>query len=246
MSTRVLLLSSSRVHGCGILDHAEAALREFLGPDVREVVFVPFALADHDRYTQTMRERLAGMGYETTGLHTSSDPATTLMTAQAVFVGGGNTFRLVTEVYRRGLMGPLQSRVGAGMPYIGSSAGTNLAGLTVGSTNDMPIVYPPSFVALGLVPFNLNPHYVEPDPTSTHQGETRDDRLREFHEENTQPVLALREPAMLRRDGARLRLLGTAGARLFRRGRPTSDLLAGSDVSSLLATEISPWPETLV
>ena len=138
--------------------------------------------------------------------------------AEAVFVGGGNSFRLLAEIYRLGLLEPLRARVLAGTPYIGSSAGTNLAGKTIGTTNDMPIVHPPSFVGLGLVPFNFNPHYLDPDPNSTHKGETRDARILEFHELNPQPVLALREPAMLRREGDRLTLRGAAGARLFRRG----------------------------
>lgn len=231
--SRLLLLSSSNVHGHGYLDHAASELAAHL-EGVRRVVFVPFALHDHDGYTQRVRERLAPLGLAVDGLHAEADALAAISAAEAVFVGGGNTFRLLREVYTRGLLAPLRARVAAGMPYVGSSAGTNLAGLTIGTSNDMPIVYPPSFAALGLVPFNFNPHYLDPDPASTHKGETRETRIREFHEENPQPVLGLREPAMLRRDGDSLQLRGEAGARLFRRGEAPAELAPGADVSGLL------------
>src|SRR5690606_34212397 len=123
----------------------------------------------------------------------------------------------------------------AGMPYIGSSAGSNIAGLTIGSTNDMPIVEPPSFRALGLVPFNLNPHYLDPEPGSRHMGETREQRIAQFHEENAQPVVGLREGSMLHVEGDRMRLVGVTGARIFRRGVAPSEAPAGADLSDLLA-----------
>jgi len=168
------------------------------------------------------------------GLIIGADARAQVEAAEAVFVGGGNSFRLITDLYRLDLIDRLRERVLAGTPYVGSSAGTNLAGKTIGTTNDMPIVHPPSFVGLGLVPFNFNPHYLEPDPNSTHKGETRDARILEFHELNPQPVLGLREPAMLRREGDRLELRGTAGARLFRRGQAPTDLAPGTDLGELL------------
>ncbi|HEY0132727.1 MAG TPA: dipeptidase PepE [Nannocystis sp.] len=234
--SRLLLLSSSNVHGHGYLDHAEAELLDFLGP-VKRLLFVPFALHDRDAYTAKVASRLAPLGIAVEGLHTLDDPddaRAAVAAAQAVFVGGGNTFRLLSEVYRLDIRDTLFERVDAGMPYIGSSAGTNLAGLTIGSSNDMPIVYPPSFVALGLVPFNFNPHYLDPDPHSTHKGETRETRIHEFHEHNHQPVLGLREPAMLRREGDRLVLRGEAGARLFRAGQEPVEQAPGADLSALL------------
>lgn len=234
--SRLLLLSSSNVHGHGYLDHAEAELADFLGP-VKRLLFVPFALHDREAYTTKVRDRLAPLGITVEGLRTTDDPKDTkaaVAAADAVFVGGGNTFRLLSEIYRLDVREALYERVVAGMPYVGSSAGTNLAGLTIGSSNDMPIVYPPSFVALGLVPFNFNPHYLDPDPHSTHQGETRETRLREFHEHNHQPVLGLREPAMLRREGDRMVLRGEAGARLFRAGQDPVEFAPGADLSELL------------
>lgn len=230
---RLLLLSSSNVHGHGYLDHAEAALRELL-QGVQRLLFVPFALHDHDGYTQRVRERLAPLGLVVDGLHAVDDATAAVGEAEAIFVGGGNSFRLLTALYRRGLVEPLRARVAAGAPYVGSSAGTNLAGRTIGTTNDMPIVYPPSFEALALVPFNFNPHYLDPDPGSTHKGETRETRIREFHEEHATPVLGLREPAILRRDGDALVLRGEAGARLFRRGEAPAEFAPGSDLSFLL------------
>ena len=234
--SRLLLLSSSNVHGHGYLDHAEAELADFLGP-VKRLLFVPFALHDREAYTTKVRDRLAPLGITVEGLRTTDDAKDTkaaVAAADAVFVGGGNTFRLLSEIYRLDVREALYERVVAGMPYVGSSAGTNLAGLTIGSSNDMPIVYPPSFVALGLVPFNFNPHYLDPDPHSTHQGETRETRLREFHEHNHQPVLGLREPAMLRREGDRMVLRGEAGARLFRAGQDPVEFAPGADLSRLL------------
>ena len=231
--TRLLLLSSSNVHGHGYLDHAAAELQDFLGPR-RRVLFVPFALHDHAGYTAKVRERLAPLGLTVEQLLGGPEARAQVEAAEAVFVGGGNSFRLLADLYRLGLIEPLRARVVAGTPYIGSSAGTNLAGKTIGTTNDMPIVHPPSFVGLGLLPFNFNPHYIDPDPASTHKGETRDARILEFHELNPQPVLALREPTMLRREGDHLGLRGAAGARLFRRGETALELAANSQLDALL------------
>ena len=230
---RLLLLSSSNVHGFGYLDHAADELRGFLG-GVRRVLFVPYALSDHAAYATKVRERLARLGYAVDSLHATNDTWEALAAAEAVFVGGGNTFLLLTTMHRLGLMERVQARVAGGMPYIGSSAGTNLATRSIETTNDMPIVYPPTFAALGLVPFNINPHYLDPDPNSTHKGETRETRIKEFHEHHGAPVVGLREAAMLRREGDTLTLRGTAGARLFRPNQDPVELPAGADLSDLL------------
>lgn len=230
---RLLLLSSSNVHGFGYLDHAAEELQAFLA-GVRRVLFVPFALIDREGYAAKVRERLAGLGLAVDSLHAAGDPGAAVAEAEAVFVGGGNTFRLLTEMVLLGVMEGLRARVAAGMPYVGSSAGTNLAARTIETTNDMPIVYPPTFAALGLVPFNINPHYLDPDPGSTHKGETREARIREFHEHHAAPVLGLREPAMLRREGEALTLRGRGGARLFRRGQEPEELTTGADLGALL------------
>jgi dipeptidase E len=230
---RLLLISNSTSHGSGYLDHCEQHFRARLA-GVERVLFVPFALFDRDGYAATARARLAAMGFETDALHTAEEPRRAVAEADAFFVGGGNTFRLLNTLYRLDLLEPIRRRVAAGAPYIGTSAGSNVACATIRTTNDMPIVQPPSFDALGLVPFNINPHYLDPDPTSTHQGETREQRIREFHEENTPPVLGLRESAMLWIDDDECTLHGTTGARLFQRGQIPTEHTDGERLDFLL------------
>jgi dipeptidase E len=234
----LLLLSSSTVYGSEYLEYCEADLRA-LFDGRREILFVPYARPggrSHDAYTAPTRERFAQMGFRLTGLHEAASPVEAVRQAEGIFVGGGNTFVLLKGLYEAGVLEAIRARVAAGMPYAGSSAGSNVAGLTIGTTNDMPIVYPPAFDALGLVPFNLNPHYLDPDPASTHMGETRETRIREFHAFNARPVVGLREGAMLRRRGDGLRLLGAAGARLFRQGQEPEEYAPGADLSFLLRT----------
>jgi dipeptidase E len=234
---RALLISSSECHPTGYLDHAEEEIRDLLGA-VRRVLFLPYALFDRDAYAAKATERLGRMGYAVDSAHTATNPARSVEEAQAVFIGGGNTFRLLKALYDLKLLEPLRRRGTNGMPYIGTSAGSNVAGVTIGTTNDMPIVELPSFEALGLVDFNLNPHYVDPDPASTHKGETRDERIAQFLEENRTPVIALREGAMLRVDGNAVTVRGTEGGRLFRRGRNAVEVGAGEDLHSLLSENI--------
>jgi len=230
---RLLLLSNSTNHGAGYLDHAIDAITSFLGP-VRRVLFVPFALRDWTGYTAKARERLERAGIEVKGATADAHALATVEEAEAVFVGGGNTFRLLDSLQRSGLLEVLRRRVAAGMPYLGASAGTNIAAPTIKTTNDMPIVQPAGFSALGLVPFQINPHYIDADPSSRHMGETREERLREFLEENEVPVLALREGAWLRVEGDRARLEGTNGARLFRRGADPEECAPGAALDALL------------
>ena len=222
---RLLLISSSNVHGYGYLDHAEPELRRILS-GLRSVSFVPFALQNHDAYTAKVRERLARMDVEVVQVRGVAE----IESAEAIFIGGGNTFRLLKKLYDDGLVEPIRKRVRSGVPYIGSSAGTNVGTLSIKTTNDMPIVYPPSFDALGFVPFQINPHYLDPDPNSTHKGETREDRIREFHEENETPVVGLREGSMLRVEENRVTLVGEKPARIFRRGQEPVELPPGSPV----------------
>lgn len=231
----LLLLSNSRNHGQGFLQHARHELRSF-APD--RIAFVPYALADHDGYTGTVAAALEPLGIEVTGVHTASDPRSPLRTAEAVFVGGGNSFRLLRAMQRTDLLQVIRDRVRDGsLRYVGSSAGTNLAAPTIRTTNDMPITQPVSFDALGLVPFQINPHYLDPSPTSTHMGETREQRLGEFLEENDVPVLGIREGGWLRVSGDRACLGGANGGRLFRRGVDATELAADADVSFLLESE---------
>jgi dipeptidase E len=224
LSMRLLLISSSNVHGYGYLDHAEGELKRVL-EGVRMVSFVPFALQNHDAYTDKVRERLGRMGFAVTQVRGRAE----VDTAEAIFIGGGNTFRLLKTLYERDLVTAIRNRVlQDGIPYIGSSAGTNMAMPTIKTSNDMPIVYPPSFDALALVAFQINPHYLDPDPNSTHKGETREERIREYLEENDLPVVGLREGAMLRVTDDVVLLAGDKPARIFRRGVDPEELAPGS------------------
>lgn len=231
---RLFLLSNSTNFGERYLDHAMADIREFLGP-VRRLAFVPFALVDQAAYTAKARERFAAEGIEVIALSAQKGRTDALRAAEAVFVGGGNTFRLLRTLQAAGHLDALRDRVTAGMPYLGASAGTNIAAPTIRTTNDMPIVQPASFDALGLVPFQINPHYVDATDGSRHMGETREERLREYLEENEAPVVGLREGAWLRREGASLRLEGRNGARLFRRGAEPGELAPGTLLDALLS-----------
>ncbi|MFW6205884.1 MAG: dipeptidase PepE [Gemmatimonadota bacterium] len=232
MSHDLLLLSNSTLHGRPFLEHALDAIAEFLG-DRRTVHFAPFALADHDGYTAKVADTLRPLGVDVVGLHTVE--AAAVEEAEALFVGGGNTFRLLKAVRQRGLIEPVRRRAAAGeLAYLGSSAGTNLSCPTIRTSNDMPIVEPGGFEAFGLIPFQINPHYRDPDSGSMHMGETREQRIREFLEENDVPVLGLREGTWLRRRSGTLTLHGDTGAVLFRRGHDREPFQDRDDLSPLL------------
>jgi len=233
MARRLLLISNSTNHGQGYLDHVLQEIDGFLGR-VRRLVFVPFALKDREGYGAKVRERLAAIGVEVATLTADEAGRRAAAGAEAVFTGGGNTFRLLKTLQDSGLLPILRQQALAGMPYMGSSAGTNIAAPTIRTTNDMPIVEPASFAALGLVPFQINPHYLDPDPGSTHMGETREQRLKEFHEENETPVVGLREGAWLRIEGDRATLGGARGARIFRRGAEPEERGTGESLEDLL------------
>jgi dipeptidase E len=223
---RLLLISSSLVHGYGYLDHPEPDIRRLLKGKKR-VAFVPFAAFDHDAYTAKVSERFGRMGFTVI-------PIEQFDTADAIFVGGGNTFRLLKKLQDRNLMDAIRQRVRDGLPYIGSSAGSVITAPTIRTTNDMPIVEPQSLNALGLIPFQINGHYLDPDPNSTHKGETREDRLREFHEENETPVVGLREGTMLLVEDDAYTLQGLKPARIFRRGRDPIEVGPGKPLDEYL------------
>lgn len=207
---------------------------------IGRLLFVPYALADHDDYVAKMTERGIHAGYELDGIHRHADPVRAVEEAEGIFVGGGNTFRLLNALYQFSLLEPIRQRVRGGMPYLGVSAGTNVACPTIRTTNDMPIVEPPSLAALGLVPFQINPHYYlgsnyvkDGEHFIEHFGETRDDRLREFHEENATPVIGLWEAGIIEVHSGQITLHG-APARLFRRGQSPEDVAPGAELSSWL------------
>ena len=237
VSPRLLLLSNSTNHGAWFLEHATDTIRDFLGPATAELLFVPFAAVriDWNAFTEKVRDRLGPLGYKVTSVHAARDPAGAVRAAGAIAVGGGNTFHLLETLAHRGLLAPIRERVKAGIPFVGWSAGANIACPTIRTTNDMPIVEPPSLDALGFLPFQINPHYTDarmPD----HSGETRAERLLEFVEVNPDmPVLGLREGSILRVEGAAMTLLGEKPARLFRKGREPEDVAPGPLAPSLLA-----------
>jgi dipeptidase E len=230
---RLLLISNSTLHGSGYLDHVETEIRDFL-KDTTRIAFVPFALYDRNQYAAQARERFRGMGHDLISVHDVSNPKRAIDEADAIFVGGGNTFRLLKGLYDWNLLAMIRQAVKAGMPYIGSSAGSIVACPSLKTTKDMPVVEPPSFEALGLVGFQISPHYLDPDPSSTHMGETQEQRILQFLEENEAPVVGLREGGILRVEDGSINLRGRSGARLFRRGEQAVEVAPGTALDTLL------------
>ena len=236
MPRNLLLISNSTLHGSGYLDHCAENIKEFLG-NRKTVVFVPFARPggiSHDGYTKIARERFAKMGFELSGVHETDDMKAAIHNADAIFIGGGNTFVLLSGLYQNDLIDTIRKEVATDKPYIGTSAGSNVAARSIMTTNDMPIMYPPSFEALNLVPFNINPHYLDPDLNSRHMGETRETRIKEFHVFNDVLVIGLREGALLHVTDNHMILKGSTGARLMHTGQDASEYKSDDDLSFLL------------
>ncbi|MDM1292917.1 dipeptidase PepE [Sphingobacterium sp. N143] len=224
----LLVVSTSTIYGSEFLAYIKDDFVKFIQAD--ELLFVPFARPSgisFDDYTAKVKGALADKNIQVRGLHEFSDKKKAIQEAKAIFVGGGNTFLLLKTLYELDLIQQLRAQVAKGVPYVGTSAGANLTGLTIGTTNDMPIVYPPSFEALGLLPFNINPHYLDPDLGSTHKGETRETRIQEFHQFNAQPVIGLREGSWLKVCHGEVRLEGRLTARLFRPNLEAEELNPG-------------------
>ncbi len=218
---RILLASTSTVYEGTYLSYLQDELIDFF-TGIDEILFVPYARPSgitHDEYTQIAQQFFNRVGKRIVGLHTFADPKKAIRQAKAIFTGGGNTFVLVNQLYGLEVMDVLREAVENGTLYMGTSAGSNIAGQTMQTTNDMPIVYPPSFKTLGLVPFNINPHYLDPDPQSKHKGETRETRIKEFHVFNDTPVIGLREGSWLRVEDERVSLKGDLTARIFLKGQ---------------------------
>jgi dipeptidase E len=232
---RLLLISSSTIYGHGYLDHVEAEIRDFLGK-AHHVAFLPYALYDRQAYTTRVRNRMQAMGLTLISLHDVSNAHRALEQADAIFVGGGNTFRLLKSLYDCDLLPAIRRAVEEGMPYIGSSAGSIVAGPSLKTTKDMPIVQPVSFEALGLVDFQVSPHYLDPDPHSTHMGETQEERILQFLEENDATVVGLREGGVLRVENGSVTLKGSAGARIFCWGHSPVETMPGANLDEYLAS----------
>lgn len=236
MKRNLLLISNSTLHGSGYLDHCADEISKFL-KDIKEVLFIPYARPSgmsHDEYSRIAKKRFEKMGYKLTGIHKYKISKDAVKNAEAIFIGGGNTFVLLNGLYKADILDGIRKKVKMGMPYIGTSAGSNVACKSIKTTNDMPIVYPPSFEALNLVPFNLNPHYLDPDPKSTHKGETRETRINEFHFFNSDYVVGLREGAMLHIKDNNIKLKGTTGARIFKKNEKPMEFKPGNSLNFLL------------
>ena len=232
--TNAILASTSTVHGSDFLDYLLPEIEELYSV-IDTVLFVPYARPNgvsYDDYSKKAAHAFNKINVSLIGIHELEDPILAIERSQGIFVGGGNTFVLVNELYRNKLISSLQTAILNGTPFLGTSAGTNICGLTLGSTNDMPIVYPPSFETLGIIPFNINPHYLDPDPDSTHMGETRETRIFEFHKYNDQPVLGLREGSYLRLKEKSIELCGPKSARLFRKNQEPRELESNSILSA--------------
>lgn len=232
---KIIIASTSTLHGGGYLEYILPTLKShFKG--CSSLLFIPYARPggiSHDDYTKKVTDTFATIGITVKGIHEFENPEEAVGNAEALFTGGGNTFLLVSQLYKFNVLGAIKQAVQKGTPYLGSSAGSNICGLTMGTTNDMPIVYPPGFKTLGLVPFNINPHYLDPMPGSTHMGETRETRIKEFHHFNTQPVLGLREGSWLEVNGDTITLRGDLQARLFRQNQEPEEIETNTDLSWL-------------
>jgi dipeptidase E len=230
---RILLISSSTVYGRGYLDHVEQQIKNFLA-DARKILFFPFALHDRDTYAAEAKARFAAMGYSIQAAHAVPDACEAIERTDAIFVGGGNTFRLLKALQDLELVDPIRRKVNDDAPYIGSSAGSNVAGPTIKTTKDMPIVQPRSFDSLGLVPFQISPHFQDADPNSRHMGETQEERILQFLEESETPVVGIREGGWLVCENGAVTLKGDAGARIFRRGEAPVEAKPGDDIVDLV------------
>ena len=231
----LLLISCSTTYGHGYLDHVEGDIRDLL-KGVQRIAFFPFALYDRDAYAAKAEERFRRMGITLESAHTSPMPSRLIESAQAIFIGGGNTFRLLKVLQDFDLLDIIRSRVESGCPFIGSSAGSIVACPTLKTTKDMPVVQPRSFDALHLVSFQISPHYLDPDPCSTHMGETQEERIGQYLEENEFPVVGLRESSALRVSSGTVLLHGAASARIFRRGMKPVEVQPGTDLTANAVT----------
>lgn len=226
----ILLASTSTLYGETYLSYLQSAIAE-LFTGISEIIFIPYARPggiSHDEYTAKVSEAFGMLPISVRGLHEFDNPAQAISEARGFFCGGGNTFLLVKQLHEQGLMMLLKQMVNSGVPYLGASAGSNIGGINMKTTNDMPIVYPPDFTTMGLVPFNLNPHYLDPNPDLKHNGETRETRIREFHTQNDIPVVGLREGNWIRVRGSDIRTEGNCDTRIFLKDKEPYELPPGS------------------
>lgn len=221
MSKNLIIASTSTIYGSGYLDYLLPTLDIHFG-QCDTILFIPYARPGGitpDAYTEIAQKSFAKINKKVVGLHSFENPVLAIEEAKGIFTGGGNTFVLVNALYKNKVMAPLREILFSGTPYLGTSAGSNICGLSMQTSNDMPITYPPSFKTLGMIPFNINPHYLDPKEGDTHMGETRETRIKEYHAHNTAPVMGLREGSWLEVKGTMVKLQGTLSARIFEQGK---------------------------
>ena len=226
----IVLASTSTMYGGNYLDYLKEEIK-ILFQGIEEIIFIPFARPggiSHDEYTQKVKIFFSEINIKVKGLHEFENEISALNEGQGFFTGGGNTFLLVKTLQEKGLMEVLKKNVEAGKPYLGTSAGSNIGGLNMKTTNDMPIVYPPSFETMGLVPFNINPHYLDPNPDLKHNGETRETRIQEFLTQNDVKVIGLREGNWIRRIGEKITVEGNELTRIFEKDKETIEIKPGT------------------
>lgn len=228
----MIIASTSTVHGSSYLAYLTQTLKvHFKG--VKELLFIPYARPggiSYDEYTAIANSAFSKLNIDVKGIHEFENPKEALQNAEAIFTGGGNTFELVNQIYKNDVLSTLKEVINTGTPYLGTSAGSNICGVNMKNTNDMPIVYPPSFTTLECIPFNINAHYLDPIKGSTHMGETRETRIKEFHVFNETPVLGLREGSWLEVADNRITLKGIHTARLFLQHQKPIELESGVEV----------------
>ena len=230
-----IIASTSTLHEGSYLEYLFPELENHF-KDCKTILFIPYARPggiSEDDYTEKVRIAFAKINKLVVGIQDFESPILAIENAEGIFTGGGNTFLLVSKLYKNKVMIPLAEVIKSGKPYLGTSAGSNITGMTMQTTNDMPIIYPPSFQTLGIIPFNLNPHYLDPDLQSKHMGETRETRIKEFHSFNSLPVLGLREGSWLHVKGDKITLKGNLTARLFRQNQTPTEIESESDLSYL-------------
>ena len=217
----LIVASTSTIHGGTYLSYLFPEIAQLFS-ETEEVLFIPYARPSgisHNKYTEIAQEAFSKIGEKVIGIHSLENPVEAVNNAKGIFIGGGNTFVLVSELYRKNTLEVLRKVIFDGLPYLGTSAGSNICGITMNTTNDMPIIYPPSFKTLGIIPFNINPHYLDPDPSSKHMGETRETRINEFHTQSTIPVIGIREGSWLQVKNDTILLKGTHSARIFEQNK---------------------------
>lgn len=232
MMKNLLIASTSTVHGSDYLEYLLPTLKDFFS-EVTTLLFIPYARASgktYDAYTEQAQKAFAKIDKNVVGIHQFKSPKEAVQQAEAIFVGGGNTFELVHQLYKNDVIDSLKQVVEKGLPYLGTSAGANICGVTMMNTNDMPIVYPPSFKTLEFIPFNINAHYLDPDPNSKHMGETRETRLKEFHVFNETPVLGLREGSWLAVNSNKIVLKGKFTARWFEKDKEPIEINTNASI----------------